>query len=470
MKRLLLIFAVLVALPYAMAFDVTAPENTFNVPSLTTREIDVQVRSTLTDTITINLLNSPSWVSLSTTQLQLNGTPKNLKVIVSPTQEVSENLYKISLIFESVTTKELKKIDVFVDVKKAELVHIERITVTGDLEPLGSATVSVFVKNYKQASVQDVDIYAEIAGPSGKIGAVQKTLPRIDPGQELSAESMIFIEKNAEPGDYMVDARVTYQDEVTRKQQIFSVAEKALVTQAESQSPSLFGSYRTVTLTNDGNKAGDSSYSTSIAKFDSAFFSGDRPDSIAGDVYTWTERNIQPGETRTIRYSIDYTPVFVFILALAAAIWLYFTRFRTVRVRKHILQKKHISEGEEFTVAVEIHNASGKQVDVEVEDFVPAVFDVRDAQGVQSKKKKSNIGSELSWHAKNFKPGETRVFTYKIVPTFGVRGMIRLPRASAIFKSGRKTIESKSLAATIGLSEVPAEEQLWQKFFKLRKK
>src|SRR3989338_8838053 len=132
---------------------------------------------------------------------------------------------------------------------------------------------------------------------------------------------------------------------------------------------------------------------------------------------------------------------------------------KTVRIRKYIIQKKEIEEGEEFTVALEIKNSSGSKKSLEVRDFVPSVFTVKETEGLKPAKKKSHIGTELSWNVKDLNNHEERVLTYKIVPIFGVSGTIRLPRASIMFDVRGKKIEKRSFPHSVGIPD--RKEDVW---------
>jgi hypothetical protein len=470
MKKLLLtmLFAVLMA-NCAMAFEVTAPTQTFVVPMRTSTQIDVVVKSDLPDTISANIIDAKAWTTMNASQQMFSaGEEKTFNIYLSPMEDTFPGLYKISVLFESIATHELKKADIYAFVTKANILIIERITVTGDLQPTGSAKVSAVVTNLKTVTVQGAEVTTDVFSPTKKIASSVKIVPRLDPGADYSVETLVPIAEHAEPGAYSVDVRLASQNETAEAHQTFFVQSKAMITRSESRTSLLFGYSKKFTITNDGNTVGETTVTDSVSKFDSLFFSGSTPTST-GSEYAWFVQGIQPGDIRVVQYEVDYTPLFIFIAALAILVWVYFTRFRTIRVKKYIIQKKYITEGEEFTVAVEIANTLGKTVDVEVQDFVPAVFDVKDADGPKPTKKKGHVGAELSWSTKGIHNGESRIFTYKIVPIFGVRGSIRLPKASAIFSAAGHTWEAKSFPATVGVSEVPAEDQLWNKFFRRKK-
>jgi len=463
-----LVLSFIVTAHFASAFSVSAPEQTFVVPTTSARQIDIPISSPTSETVSVNLIDSKPWTTLLTQQVSLQpDKPQKVSITVSPFIDTQSGLYKLSILFESLSTGELKKVDVFVTVERGEIIDLQRITVTGSLQPLGSAIVQFKVKNLKSITVQDIQVYATIESPSRNIVKAQRSIERLDPGQETSVDIPIAFERQAEAGTYVINGEVRYLDESIKSTQTFFVSSTAVMHMEVKKSPLIFGYKKTIYVTNYGNTAGDELISEVFSPFDTAFLGGDVPSSKSGSVYTWLMRNIQPGETRTISYNIDYTPLFILIIALLLAGWLFFFKLRTVRIRKYILQKKDLEEGEEFTVAVEVKNALGKAVSSEIHDFVPFVFNVKNAEGPKPSKKKTSIGTELVWHVKELKHNEERIYTYKIIPIFGIHGTIKLPRASVTFEHNKKKWENKSFSPSIGLPPA-AEGETWKKF--LRKK
>lgn len=463
---LALILALSLFSSISFAFTASAPSQTFNVPLRTTNQIDIALTSNTDETVTANFIDSKPWITLSDSQVTLAANkPKNLSVFVSPL-DTNEGLYKISIFFESLKTKELGKADIYVYVEKKGIVNIEKIVVTGSLQPLGSAKISIHVKNLKTVTVQSVEVTTDVLSPTHKVGEIRQTIPRLDPDESSIVETTIYFDNQAESGSYSVNAVMKTQGETMTAGQTFNVQQKSVVQKTEERSSSLFGYSKRIYLTNNGNAPGDFTVTEGIARLDRAFFSGDEPTEKSDAGYVWTMSGIKPGETKIIKYSIDFSPLFFFIIVLALAAWIYTTRFRTVKIKKYILQKKNIVEGEEFTVAVEVTNSSGRQTDIEVHDFIPAVFETKDTEGPKPSRKKSSVGYELTWHSKTLHPRESRIFTYKIVPMFGLNGIIKLPKASVVFESHGHKLENKSLAPSVGIAEAAAQDQLWNKFFR----
>ena len=135
-------------------------------------------------------------------------------------------------------------------------------------------------------------------------------------------------------------------------------------------------------------------------------------------------------------------------LILGGAYYVFNYFVKTVKVRKFVMQKRKIKEGREFTIGVEVKNKTGTKVkDVVVRDFIPSIFEMRKAKGVQpDASKKTESGNELIWRLKTLESGEQRILTYKIVPVFGLNNKLNLTKSNVKYKEGdeRKTAYSNT--------------------------
>jgi len=375
-----------------------------------------------------------------------------------PGQEVQLGTYKVSVIAESLSTGLQTEKALFLTVEKGEVVEIERVLVTGDLIPTGTMVVEIAVKNFRTTTVQDVPVETVVTS-THDIARYSDIIERIDPGQTVAVMNRLTLERYAPPGTYTVTARLSGGfDSETR--QDFTVVQRAVPRSNEETRFFLLGSTTVLTVRNYGNAVlQEYTVTREVSDFDQHFFSGDVPTAKNQNTYSWRLVGIEPGEQATITYTVNYAPLVGIIIALAIGLWLIFFKVRTLRVKKYIMQKKVIKEGTEFTVGIELKNASGGKVThVLVTDFVPSVFSVADTKGVAARKLKSGLGTELHWEINDLTPGEERVLSYKIVPVFGIQGQIKLPSAKVTFTSGRTTKTNSSFAPRLGVRAVVEEE------------
>jgi hypothetical protein len=462
MRILAAILMLLVLVPASFAFTVTVPVETIKVKAIAETSIPISIMSNIADTLTATIQDAKPWMGLSESQFTIEArTVKNITLTVAPFSDVILGMYGIPIVFTSVSTREEKKATVFINIERGDVLNIERMSVTGSLNPLGSAHVQVDVKNYKPVSVEGVTVFMRVTSPTNAIlNEFTRTLPRLDPDQTQAADFSIFFDKNAPAGSYEVYSKVTYLDEKDEYRQTFNLQSKPIIQRETSRAPTLFGFEKKIILTNNGNAVGEEVVTDYLSPIETAFFSGDSPTLKSSGVYTWVVRNIQPGETRYIVYRIDYSPLFLFVIALIIAGWIFFFKLKTVRIKKYIMHKKKIEAGEEFTIAVEVINKLGGKMDVVVNDFVPAVFDVKETEGPKPVKKKGHAGAELSWHVNGLHMNEARILTYKIIPVFGVHGILKLSKASVSFKWRNRLLKNHSGSPALGISAESAEESI----------
>jgi hypothetical protein len=454
MKKVVFLFVFLLFAANAFAFDITSSDATIDVRAGGSIDVQLNLTSTESETVSLSFSDGKTWVTMDLQNVALTpGEVKPIHVSISPYLTTQLGLYKVGVLAESLKTGTLKKSDIFFNVKRGEQVYVEKIMVTGNLEPKGYVKITTDVKNYRQTTVSDVSFNVIVSSPTKNIMDTTIKIDKLDPMQSKTIESVVTLDSQAESGTYVIYVKTDYQSLIDRSEQTFAVVRKSILTKEYVKTPLLLGYSKQIKVLNEGNQIGDDIVSDSIPSVDSIFFYGDKPLSKDGEKYTWEVKNIAPGEEKVITYYIDYSPLIVFIIAIVIALWFFFYKYRTVRIRKFILHKKFIEEGEDFTVGIEVHNGLKKLDDVTVKDFVPPIFKIHDTEGMIPHKKSTGSGTELTWKLHDMKKNETRIFTYKVMPIFGVNGTIKLPKASAEFKYTKRNVRNLSDEAEIGIVE-----------------
>lgn len=454
-KKILLAFAIIMLVSGAAhAFQLSVQDTTISVPTIGTREIAVKLTSTTAESIAFSLVDSKPWISLDKNFIKLEPfIPSTVKISASPYMSTPLGLYRLQLTAESLETGENKTINLFLSVIKGEVVDLEKITVSGSLQPTGEVVVSYTVKNFRTSTANDITIKSIITTPEGKTITLQELIPQLNPDEEKTIEKTFILDEGAEAGDYSLTTSLVYVADVQEVRQSFYVAKRPVIVQEKTKSSLLFGYKTNIVVKNVGNApATGVEVKDQLSSFEAMFFSAAQKPAIDGTNYKWSVPLILAGGQSSISYTVDYTSLYLFILAVIVLAYVYFFKLRTVRVKKYVLQKKELEEGEEFTIGVEVKNFSGKRIEeIIVEDFVPAMFTTKEGTAPHPSKKKSSVGTELTWSLSGLYHGEERLLSYKITPVFGVHGKIRLPRASVKFKLRNKIINHLSGMAHIGL-------------------
>ncbi len=465
--KLRIFLAVLFLVNVAFALDITLEKDTLIAPLDGTNKVDVTFSGT-DDTIMLSLVGEKQWMLLTPTQFTLKqGENVTVSLYASPKGDTAQGLYRVRLVAESSTTKEKKSADIFISVVKESGVYIEKILVSGDLEPTGAVKLELHLKNFGTSTVPDITVSGNVDGKQS-LFVFSGLVDKIDPLKTAIVEKTFIIPEQAAAGEYTVKAQMSYQDVSRSFENRFTVAERPVIKkEIIDYSPFATGYSRAIKIKNYGNKAGDYTLKESISNFDAVFYSGTEPTSATSSEYAWKISNLKQGETAVVSYKVDYLPLILFLLAILIFSWYILVKLRTVRIIKFIMQKRMIEEGTEFTIGLDVKNAGGTNVsDAVVRDFVPSVFEVKESDGPRPVKRKSAHGTELEWKLSELFNKEERILSYKIIPVFGVHGQIALPRATARFKFGNKTIENKSNPTAVGVAtkeKVPTLEDIFMK-------
>jgi hypothetical protein len=453
MKSYVFLFALFLA-GSVFAFSSTVPEETIFVSAGESRQIEIPFLSNADEDISLTLLDAKPWMTQSDSIINMDpGIGKVLTIYMSPPIEAAVSVpYKITLVAQSLRTGEEQKKSIYIRVNKLEAVDVEKMTLTGNFTPNGNVILNAVVKNYRPRIAESVNVFTTVNSPSGKMLEFEQLVESIDSGETSNLNYNFALPRYAEAGLYTVTMRVTEAGESKEKTRSFSVARQASFVKDTVKMPNLFGFRMAITMTNVGNQPDDATVTETISSLDAAFYSGDEPASKTGNSYTWIVRGIGSGESKTLYYTVNYFPALLFVAVVLIASWVFFFRLRVLRIKKYILEKKYIEQGEEFTVGIELMNMSGKAVETAVvKDFVPSVFEIKDAEGPKPTRRKISAGTELTWHVKDLHKNEERILSYKIIPVFGIHGSIRLPRTSVKYHAGKKEVETKSLYANIGI-------------------
>ncbi len=440
----------------SFAFELSTSRDIVNAPMGITEKVIVSIYSDVSERIIFSMMDEKPWMLLQDSQLSVDaGQTKSTVLYLSP-KNVSLGQYRVRIIAQSENDKKTK--DVYVSLTKGEGVHLDRIVVTGGLEPKGTVNFKFSAINFDSTEYQDVLLIMAISSPSGKFAEISDIFT-IGPDSRKFFDKDFYLKEGAESGNYKADVKIVhFNKELDSASQGFIVVDKVIIEKEIAPFYTGFGYGKTIKVRNTGN-AEQPVYTIQqqISNIEGMFFSGTRPASILKDAYSWEIKNLGAGSEATISYRIDYSPLVIFLAVTMVFAWIYLKKYRTIRLRKYIMQKKTIEEGTEFTIGIDIRNAGSRASNIIIRDFVPSAFNVKETEGIRPAKKKRESGTELTWKMSDMDHNEERIVSYRIIPVFSVHGQISLPAASAKFTAGKKENESVSDTARIGLE---AKERL----------
>src|SRR3989344_1257888 len=447
-----LLFVLLMA-SYSFAFTVNVPDDTVFVSTGSSKQIDIPVYSNVAESVSITVLDTKPWLTQSDTMLSLEpGVGKVLSLYASPFIDTAAGVYRFTIVLTSAKTGEEQKKFLYVSVSRLDSVEVDKLTLGGNFTPTGNVNINAIIKNYKDATVQNLVVVTTISSPTAKLVEFEQLIESLEDGEIQNITYNFALPRYAEAGVYTVTTRATAESETREKVRTFSVVRTSNFLKETSRQPGFFGFRKIVTITNIGNEIDDYVLTERLSQVDAAFYSGEEPISRLNNDFTWLVKKVRAGEARVFVYSVDFSPAVLFGAVVIIAGWVFFFRLRTLSIKKFILEGKFIELGEEFTVGVEVRNMSGSKIEsATIKDFVPSVFDIKDMEGPKPVRKKLAAGTELTWHVKDLHKNEERILTYKMIPMFGIHGTIRLPRASIKYHTGKKETEKRSFYASIGI-------------------
>ncbi len=472
MKSGILVFiAFLLAANVAFAFDMSIEKETLIAPLDSTSSVDVAF-SGGDETISLSLVGEKPWMLITPTQFDLKpGQDINVSLYASPKTDTPIGLYRVRVAAEGRTTKETKSEDLYISVERASGVYVDRVVVSGDMEPTGTVSMEFRLKNFGTSTISDIAMSVEVKNGDGSVFKFTEMIGKVDPLKDKTLEKAFALPENSPAGTYEVKSKLSYQDVSRETGAKFTVAERPVMKKSVTDYvPSVAGFRKSIEIKNAGNVAGDYTLAENVSSFDSVFYSGTSPSYSTSSEYVWKIISLKPGESTIISYRVDYMPLILFLFAILVFSWYILVKLRTIRITKFIMQKRTIEEGAEFTIGLDVKNASGTNVeDILVHDFVPSVFEVKESDGPKPVKRKAAHGTELEWKLGELFNKEERILSYKITPVFGVSGQIALPTAKVRFKFGNKATENSSNMSSVGVTPKEKDKGLEDIFLKKKK-
>ncbi|MBI4895439.1 MAG: hypothetical protein HY831_03010 [Candidatus Aenigmarchaeota archaeon] len=434
----------LALLPMAHAFDFKLSSDSVAVSAGDTASVEVLMSSNIDDFLVFSIDNMPSWATIPTNIPVLSSEPSKATIYFAPYNSTKPTLYKMVVRLESLKTGQITSKNLTVIVKKSN-VAIEDISASGDLIPNGNVTLTFYIKNYENKKV-GIEVSYKVTSPEGSNILTSSDILTFDPKEFKPVDKYFIIPECSKAGSYKVHADVIEGENILYTiDDDFNVESRFSTDVKKVQKTELFKTTTIITVKNTGNVPGKAIVSEDV--WGSLFFSGDTPNS-SNETYTWSVP-LDVCETKLVKYSIDYSPIPIALIAALALFYIIF-RLRTVGMRKYIIQKKMVEKGEQFTVGIEFKSHSNVN-NVEIRDFIPSVFKVVDSG--KATRHTTEAGTELIWKFHELKRGEERIVSYKIVPLFSVTGSVKLPRASISFRYLGKSTTKKTERVYIGIDE-----------------
>jgi len=355
---------------------------------------------------------------------------------VEPSYDAVPGTYKLSFLVVSRETNETASASVLVTVLRKAYAIVEEVKISGEYRPKGDIASRVTISNpgvlafsgkLKVSLVHGAEVLEEMESNF-----------TLHPGEKQVLSFEFKLPELAVAGVYCIEAKTTYEErKVSEKLGCFEVKRMAIVEEHVRRKPKIIGELVEIAVRNVGNEEASDVEIVKDLGFGSAFF-----ENIAGEVVgrsdgkvVWKIARLSPGETAVIRYEVNFLPLVILLIIVTLALYFLLVETRIVGLKKKIIRVKKRREGLEITVALELKNATGKELrGVILRDDVPMIFRLEGFIGPKPSVKSMEKGLQLVWRLPRLKPYEERVFSYKLSTLVEVEGSFKLPRAKVFSK------------------------------------
>lgn len=433
----------------AFTLDVSTQESSVDVEQVSTFEF--AINSEISDRFSVHTKGMKPWMTIEEIGTVEAGVPKTFRLYASPSYTVASGTYGVKILARSEVTNETEEKTVFITVLKSVFASIDKVYISGSLQPAGYADIKVNIKNLDVVTMNGIDIIATLRSPSGVIGSFNQTIEQLNPMESRTIQRIISLPPGAEAGKYSLGVSAFYNKKIfNQKTQEFDVISIPVISKDYSEGVVFIGREKSIEVTNYGNAVSNEiEVEESIGGLEEYFFfqvRGPQSDVSKGTA-TWSIDSLAPGKTVKITYQINYLPLLIIIAISLLSLWFVLFNVRVIEVRKSVLKKSD----DDISVSIEIKNMTGKELDsVILKDTIPLIFRVKSFVGLPPVRKRDEQGFALIWRIKKLKPAEERVFSYKIVPVIKVAGSMKLPAAKIMYKNMRTVFVKKSGNPSVG--------------------
>lgn len=446
-KILFIVFLVIFAGSVsAFPADLKVVDRTASVENPAVFNITVENDYTVQDRFRISSLQSPpvssNWFDYEYSKTIESGEKDTFRVEVTPEENSIQQNYAFTVNLRSLRNDEAVKLDSFVTVVNKYDLKITSFEISdSQVKPAETVEISATVQNTESESLDNFTVKAE-----GFNSTVEKTGAVLGAGDSIRYNFELDVPERSSPGDETIELSIYNNGEKSQSSsQTVNVEEVEEVEQTSQEEDRLLSKTETVTLENKGNVEVERTieralpvYLDPLANFQP--LPDETETEAAQQNYNWNI-NLQPGESKKITYTVDYTPALGFV----ALLFLGVLGFKKLQTDLKVSKTTKNVDGK-TKIRIELQNNSSKALtDLEVKDFVPDIAEVsKQFEMAKPVVAKTSSGTRLEWEIDNLQPGEQRVFEYRIKPLVEVEGGVNLDSAE-IIRDGKKIKETSEI-------------------------
>lgn len=431
MKRAVLAAAFLVLISSAAAFPASLEVVDRSASPDNPARFEIHITNNFSTEKTFRATASgpnPSWFYVGGVKKIAPGANDSIVVEVTPDENAVQQNYNFQVFVNTVGSDSFVKLSEYYSVQRPfDLQLFSHSLSASSAKPGETITSTVQVRNLASETVSNYRVEAEYFNTT----ETKQSSPMI-PGGERQFQFNIPVPEDAVPAKQTVKIRVYRGDKLQQgAEETFTIQKLPRIEKNTDVDDRVLVYSKTVTAENTGNAVANATINYTLPSYMApiAVFTPSPDETIAGqnsNTYTWT-RALEPGETFTAEYRLNYwVPALLLTLLLAGILALN-------KLRRNVEFTKRVEKTEDgLKVYLELTNLSDTLFrDLEVEDFVPDVAEVmEDFETARPVIRRTSEGTKLSWAIDELSPGDQRVYQYTIKPKVEVEGGITLEGAT----------------------------------------
>jgi hypothetical protein len=400
-------------------------------------------------------------ISVSPEKANVEIGPKSnstVKILFNVLPEAKEGIQVFSITVTSITNTSIADTKtILVSILRKSPVYISNFTLNKQVfNPEETLIIKIELTNTINMPSESYSLETTIEKNGETVEKFKSTIPSIPAkSSEIISNSFTF-EKYAPPGNYLIktilkDSLNKIVDRKSAEVTLSAIYKLPEQYTQKTRSIGILSASITVKVKNEGNIPTPEFYiKESIPAFAENLFKPETKPTSVNKInniieYSWLIPSLGPGEEIEIRYQFILWHVWISLLALAFVVIIIFK----VTLTPKIIKKYRYTYEKDIAISLEVRNRGFSEIrDVLVRDFVPTVTQlVEKFETLKPKARKTARGMELTWKFDLIKPREERVLTYRIRPTVGIIGTLKLPAAKMEYveKGVKKTKSSEIL-------------------------
>lgn len=365
------------------------------------------------------------WFYVDSGKMLEPGENHSFQLLVTPPEDTLQQNYRFDVYARG--GEESQKFTDYFTVERPYELSIKSVSADkNSYDPGENVKYRVEVLNTASRKIEDYTVKAELMGKNSS----KKGLP-LDGGSTGLLTLNLKVPEKASPGNQKLEISINRDGETkqTVEQEIRVKKYEKVERSIEADNRVLFYT-KTLTAENQGNTQTEAKINASLADYliPITSFSSKPDNRISKEestLYQWN-RQLEPGETTSVKYTVRYWIPLSALAAILAGLLL------INKLRTDVIITKTSRETEKgIKIHLELENRSSEPLNnLKLKDFVPDVASVNeDFPMAKPVIRKTSNGTRLTWEVEELEPGDQRVFEYTIKPLFEVEGKVTLPSA-----------------------------------------